>query len=86
MEEKAKAALVAETCRAGNLSEQDWGGGVGGRAEIQLAKSRKVGGLCCSSNLYSCFLHRCIMSQELVLHLRFEAILVYCLEMAKVVV
>lgn len=28
VEEKAKAALVAKTCRAGNLSEQDWGGGV----------------------------------------------------------
>lgn len=40
VEEKAQAALVAEACRAGNLSEQDWGvggggqaGGVGGTAE-----------------------------------------------------
>lgn len=38
VEEKAQAALVAEACCAGNLSEQDWGaggqaGGVGGTAE-----------------------------------------------------
>lgn len=51
VEEKAQAALVAEACRAGNLSEQDWGGRqgeVGGwsrrqSGDAQLSKKQKGG-------------------------------------------
>lgn len=41
VEEKAQAALVAEACRAGNLSEQDWGGQAGGRGRMESEAERR---------------------------------------------
>lgn len=41
VQEEAQAALVAEACCAGNLSEQDWGGGVEQGNRINKRQERK---------------------------------------------
>lgn len=41
VQKEAQAALVAEACCAGNLSEQDWGGGVGQGNRINKRQEEK---------------------------------------------
>ena len=43
VQEEAEATLVAETCRAGNLSEQDWST-PGGRGDIERVTKGKTTG------------------------------------------
>lgn len=46
VEEKAQAALVTEACRAGNLSEQDWGAESEADQRHTISKTQKGGSDC----------------------------------------